>query len=182
MKKNGLMIGAVFAVALLVIYGFGGSEGEAGDNWQTEINWSSAEISLEELTAGQKPVFLFVTTDWCHYCKKMKSETFSDGRVQQILNDKFVNVVINPEKNGTVGFAGKISDKSRLSFREMATKLGVTGYPASFFLSPEGDVIGGQPGYLSAGQLADLAMYIGGGFYKNYKFNEFMNLPAEQKN
>ena len=106
----------------------------------------------------------------------MKAETFSQPGIQDILNDRFISITLNPELQGTASFTGE-----DISYADLARKLGVSGYPASFFFTPEGDLIGGQPGYLGPEDFEALGRYVGGGFYKDYKFDEFMRLPADQR-
>lgn len=175
MKKPVLLIVALFVVSILLINGFKGQASENGD-WQEGINWQIASMTQEEVVASDKPIYLFVTTDWCTFCKKMKAQTFTDPKVQQLLNELFITILVNPEKSGTTRFMGE-----ELSTADVAKKLGVTGYPASFFIAPDGKIIGGQPGYIDAKTLADMAEYVGDGHYKNYSFTKFRKLPTDQR-
>jgi len=165
MKKTALIVVAIFAAGLLVINGFkGGSKAGTGE-WAQEIKWTKASISKSEILAAAKPVFLFVHTEWCTYCRKMKSETFADPRVQQLLNDKFVALEINPETDGIADFTGE-----KLTYADLARRLRVNGYPMSFFFAPDGKLIAGQPGYIGAKEFADLAERIGSGHDTNNSF------------
>lgn len=175
MRKPIIIVLAIFAVGLLVVNGFK-TQADDGGNWQDDITWTDASVTADKIEEGGKPVYVFVSTEWCTYCKKMKNETFTDDRVQEFLNERFVNITINPELDGTANFTGE-----ELSYRDLAKKLGVNGYPANFFFAADGTFLGGQPGYLPPESFADIAEYIGGGFYKKYKFNEFLALPADQR-
>ena len=68
-----------------------------------------------------------------------------------------------------------------MSYKDLAARLGVNGYPASFFFTAEGTLIGGQPGYLEPTLFADLTQYVGGGYYTTYKFPDFQKLPREKR-
>jgi len=165
MKKTALIVAAIFAAGLLVINGFrGGSKASTGE-WLEKINWANASISKDEIMASGKPVFLYVHTDWCIFCKKMKNETFADPRVQQLLNDKFVAFEINPETDGIADFTGE-----KLTYAGLARRLRVDGYPMSFFFAPDGKLLAGQPGYIGAKEFADLAERIGNGHDTNNSF------------
>lgn len=179
MNKQTFTVLIIIVVGALAIYGFkgqGSSNAGGLTEWSEKISWTEPTLSAEQLASGGKPVFLFVSTDWCTFCKKMKAETFVDPFVQDLLNERFVNIIIDPEKQGTARFTGE-----DLSLADLARKLGVSGYPASFFFSPEGQLIGGQPGYLGADLFSDLAGYVGGGYYKNHKFDEYMQLPEAER-
>jgi len=176
MKKPVLVIVVLFAAVLLMMYGFKSPSAKSSGETAEGINWTVASTPQAEIEATGKPVYLFVSTDWCTFCKKMKSQTFTDPKVQELLNDLFVAITINPEKPGNVAFTGK-----EMSYSDLARQLGVTGYPANYFFGPDGKLIGGQPGYIDAKAFADIAEYIGDGHYKDINFNEFMKLPADKR-
>jgi len=179
MNKQTFTVLIIIVIGALAIYGFKGQGDSAAGGrgeWREKITWTEPLISGDKIAGGGKPVFLFVSTEWCTFCKKMKAETFVDPGVQNLLNERFVNIIMNPETDGMARFTGE-----DISFADLARKLGVSGYPAPFFFSPEGQLIGGQPGYLGADMFSDLAEYVGGEFYKEYKFDEFMKLPETER-
>lgn len=176
MNKSALTIVGIVAVGLLILYGFRANSTGSATAGEKSIVWADPGIAKEAVASGGKPVFLFVETDWCTFCKKMKVETFADADVQKQLNDRFVNIHINPEKAGVVRFTGE-----ELTFSGLAEKLRVTGYPATFFFTADGQLLGGQPGYIDPATFADLTSYIGGGYYTKYKFPEFQSLPKDQR-
>lgn len=176
MKKSVFLMVGLFLVSIFLINGFRGEFAGGGDEWQDGINWTTASITKDEIAATGKPVYLFVTTDWCTFCKKMKASTFTDPKVQKLLNELFVAIPLNPEKPGTANFTGEA-----LTYSDLARKLKVGGYPASFFFAPDGQLIGSQPGYIEAEMFADIAEYIGDGYYKDYSFPKFQALPADKR-
>jgi thioredoxin-related protein len=106
----------------------------------------------------------------------MKAQTFIDPKVKTLLNELFYPITINPETPGTAAFTGE-----ELGYRDLVGRLGVTGYPASFFFDPQGNLLGGQPGFVDAATFAEIAEYVGDGHYAKYSFAEFKELPADQK-
>ncbi|MEZ5357325.1 MAG: thioredoxin fold domain-containing protein [Candidatus Zixiibacteriota bacterium] len=170
MKKPAIIIIAILFIAWLGYNGFVNKSATAGSAWQDDISWTDAGITKDELAAKNKPVFLFITTDWCTFCKKMKGETFADPDIQNLLSDKFVNIVVDPEKEGTARFTGE-----ELSYKDLASKLGVTGYPTSVFYSDGGEVIGIQPGYIGVKDMKQITEYIGDGHYKDKSFQDYLS-------
>jgi len=176
MKKPVVIIVVLFAAVLLLINGFKSPSAKSESEGVEGIKWTMASTPQADIAATGKPVYLFVSTDWCTFCKKMKSQTFTDSKVQGLLNELFVTIIVNPEKPGNANFTGE-----EISYADLARKLGVTGYPANFFFDAEGKLIGGQPGYIDAKSFADMAEYVGDGHYKNLKFDKFMSLPSDQR-
>lgn len=61
-------------------------------------------INIDELIQlHQKPVILFFSADYCHYCTWMKKTTFSKKNNQK-LNDQFLFIEINEQFRGEVLF------------------------------------------------------------------------------
>lgn len=121
------------------------------------IDWLSYENGLSRMRSESKKVFLNFYADWCHYCKTMDKKTFTDEKVIDYLNRNFVSVRVNSDQN-----------------RKLAANFNVQGLPMSFFLTEEGDNIGGQPGYIAPDQLLPLLKYISTDSYKTMNFKEFI--------
>lgn len=176
MKKPILAIVVVFFIGILILSGLTGSSGKAGGDWQKKIAWADPAMSKTDVAVKGKPIYLFVSTEWCSFCKKMKGETFADPKVQDMLNSLFTPLTINPEIEGTASFTGV-----KLTYAELAKMLGVKGYPANFFFRADGTLIGGQAGYMDPAMFADLAEYIGDSHYSKYSFSTFQSLPSDKR-
>jgi len=57
--------------------------------WRTDFRAASAEAQ-----AGNKPLFLYFTADWCGPCQSLKQTTWADTDVEKALS-KFVAVKID---------------------------------------------------------------------------------------
>jgi len=58
---------------------------------------SSYEDALKSSKEQNKQIFLFLTAEWCGWCKKMKSETLSDPKVKEKL-DQYIVYVLDIDK------------------------------------------------------------------------------------
>lgn len=95
------------------------------------INWKyNFEDALKSAKSQQKPVMIDFYTDWCGWCKKLDSDTYSDPKVRAVA-EKFVCVKIDAEKESA-----------------LTSKYGVQGFPTIIFLSKDGNVISKITGYL----------------------------------
>ncbi|MFC6268328.1 thioredoxin family protein [Frigoriflavimonas asaccharolytica] len=70
------------------------------------IKHTFAEVEELQKTE-QRPVMVFVTADWCNYCQLTKVKTFSDKKVEKIINEKFYFVELNQNEKSTIQFMGK---------------------------------------------------------------------------
>lgn len=101
------------------------------------INWrSNLGDALRVSKESGKPVMVDFYTDWCGWCKKLDSDTYSSPKVSS-LADKFVCVKINAERD-----------------TQSAAKYQVTGYPTILFLDGKGNVLQRIPGYQPPDQFA----------------------------
>lgn len=80
------------------------------------INSQSKTIELEVLTfeeveklqkKAQKPIVVFIYTDWCKFCHGMKKITFKNKKIVKLLNDKFYFIELNAENKKGISFLGR---------------------------------------------------------------------------
>lgn len=80
-----------------------------------------------------KPMLLFFTAEWCHFCHQMADEAFTHPQVVS-LSERFVCILVNADLEPDV-----------------CRYFDVTGYPTIQFLSPRGvaleRIVGKKPGH-----------------------------------
>lgn len=107
-----------------------------------EINWqSSYGEALAVSKSENKPIMVIFTADWCVFCKKLENQTFTNSQIVREINNNFVAVKINKDKE-----------------TEIANDFNVGGIPDMYFLTPfdtEADlqIIARQLGFIEAKNL-----------------------------
>lgn len=134
----------------------------------TKPSWKSFDEGIKEAHSSNKIVLVDVYTGWCGWCKRMDKDVYSNRRVVDLLADRFVAVKLDAESSRKLTYKGQESTEMGL-----AQGFGVDGYPATIFLEPSGEGITLVPGYIPADSFAPILEYIGGGFYKKMKWDEF---------
>ncbi len=109
------------------------------------INWHSYEEGLVLSKVGKKKVFLHFYADWCVFCKKMAKETFQNPAVVSYLNNHFIPVRVDTDRNPAT-----------------AMKYGVTGLPSTWFLTEMGEAIGPVPGFIPPDTLLAMLKEVNG--------------------
>ncbi|MBN1794037.1 MAG: thioredoxin fold domain-containing protein [Candidatus Omnitrophica bacterium] len=95
------------------------------------LSWRySLRQALKEAKKTGTPVMIDFYTDWCHWCKKLDQDTYSDAAVKRRA-EYFLCVKVDGDKE-----------------RELVKAYGVRGYPTVLFLNSEGSTIGRIPGYV----------------------------------
>lgn len=113
------------------------------------IAWKSYSEGVALAKETGKKIYVNFHADWCTYCVKMGKETFVDKKVIAFLNDEFVAISVDTEKESDV-----------------ASKYKVRGLPTHLFLESDGSSIGAQPGFLDAKQFVKLLKFIQDEKYK----------------
>jgi uncharacterized protein YyaL (SSP411 family) len=86
-----------------------------------------------EAASQRKPMLVFFTASWCHFCHQMADEAFTHPQVVR-LSEQFVCVLIDADAQAA-----------------LCRQFQVTGYPTIQFVSPRGEpigrIVGKKPGY-----------------------------------
>jgi len=111
------------------------------------------EVTFQEadslLKIENKPIVVFLYTDWCKYCHSMKASVFSDSTVIDYLNENFYVVWFNGESNQDVSFAGKTfqfkPNGNGSGVHELAVQLGTIdgqlNYPTLSVLNEKYEIV-----------------------------------------
>jgi thiol:disulfide interchange protein len=109
------------------------------------VGWADFGDGLERAVSESKPVFVVFETSWCGYCRKMNRTTFKDPAVVEMLNG-MVAIRVDAEDDTKVG---------EFSGRELASRYGVSGYPALLVLDAAGRVRARKSGFLESSAFLD---------------------------
>ncbi|MCG8566909.1 MAG: thioredoxin fold domain-containing protein [Desulfobacterales bacterium] len=121
------------------------------------IDWQDYSPGLSRAKTAGKPVFLYFHADWCGYCRQLKQTTFKDKRVQDYLDENYVSISVDTEKEG-----------------DIAREWGVRGLPTLWFLEADGTKISSLPGYVGPDQFLMVLKYIKTKSYDTMSFQEFV--------
>ncbi len=134
-----------------------------------ELIWYEYNEGLDKAKAENKHILIDFYTDWCKWCEVMDDETYGDEAVKEIIQESFVPVKVNTEASDKVTYEGKLITKVQL-----ARVYGVTGYPNTWFLKPEGTPIAPLSGYVEPEPFVDVLNYIKDDIYEEMNFKEYV--------
>lgn len=133
------------------------------------VQWNNFQDGLELAKSENKKVLINVYTDWCKWCKKMDSEVFTNLDVLQYINNKFIPVKFNGESSNKIVYEGE-----SFSHSEFIQAFGINGFPATIFLTSEGDPITVLPGFHKPDEYLRILKFIGDDIFKEMSFEEYL--------
>ena len=122
-------------------------------------------VQFEQIDSLQniekRKVIVFIHTDWCKYCQVMKSKTFKNNDVVNLINEKFYFVDFNAEEKRKIVF-----NNTSFAFKPHGTKTGVhelaielgtidnqISYPVICILNEKNEIIFQHYSFLNAKDL-----------------------------
>jgi len=132
------------------------------------VQWLAFDAAIAKAQKENKHLIVDVYTSWCGWCKVMDRQTYGNADVAAYLNEHFVMAKVNGESAATLNWQGK-----SLTEREFAKTVGVTGYPSTFFMKPNADLLGGVPGYIKSPDMLIYAKYVSTRYYEKGKLQQF---------
>jgi thiol:disulfide interchange protein len=107
---------------------------------EAEIRWrESIPEALDQGRESGRLVLIFVTADYCGYCRKMERETWSDPQVVRRIEDGFVALKLDAEQHN-----------------ETVAKLAVRGLPTTIVYDGRGKHLKTVSGYSRPEAIAEL--------------------------
>jgi protein disulfide-isomerase len=103
-----------------------------GVEWLTDFN-----TALEKANRENKTVFLdFTGSDWCIWCKRLKSEVLDQPRFEQYARDHLILVEVDFPHNQT------LSRDQQKANHDLMESMGVGGFPTVMLIAPDGRRLG----------------------------------------
>jgi uncharacterized protein YyaL (SSP411 family) len=120
-------------------------------NRAAEIAWQTwGEAAFAQAEREQKPILLAISAVWCHWCHVMDETSYSDSRVIERINERFVPVRVDNDRRPDVN-----------------ARYNQGGWPTTAFLAPAGALLAGAT-YMPPEQMLGALDQIAN-FYKEHR-------------
>ncbi len=133
------------------------------------IHWLSYEEAVKANKKKKKKYLVDVYTSWCGWCKVMDKQTFSDPTIAKYINEKFIPVKLNAERDTFTVYQGEKVKEPFLAGRIFRA----SGYPTTVFLGENESVLHSQAGFLDPSAMGALLHYYGDNAYKTMSWDQF---------
>ncbi|MFO7998016.1 MAG: DUF255 domain-containing protein [Bacteroidales bacterium] len=160
----------LFTLVLFGVLLFGlPREGRAQED---QINWLTIEEAEALSRANPKKIFVDVYTDWCSWCRRMSSTTYTHPVIIRYINENFYPVKLNAEQSDPITFRGTefINQNAgqRRSAHDFAIALlrGKMGYPSVAFFDENLNLITAISGYRPPEKMEPLLVFFSEDVFK----------------
>ncbi|MTH17949.1 thioredoxin family protein [Flavobacterium sp. LC2016-01] len=118
--------------------------------------------SFEEIDSLQRiqkrKIIIFIHTDWCQFCQRMKATTFKNQEIIEKLNSDFYFIDFNAEEKREITFNNQTfkykPSGNNVGVHELALQLGTINnqiaYPVLCVLNEKNEIIFQYNNYLSS--------------------------------
>jgi thioredoxin-related protein len=136
---------------------------------RSKISWQNIESGLKQANRENKPIVVDFYTNWCHWCKVMDEKTYSSRSVIRYASRNLIMVKVNAESSRRYYVNGEY-----LSSPDLAKTFGVSSYPNTTFLLPDGRRLDAVSGYIPPEKFLPILKYIGDKAYKEMTFEQWL--------
>lgn len=126
--------------------------------------WRSYSDGMKLGQSRNKHIMINFYADWCHYCKQMFEETFTDEKVLSSLKENFVSIKVDTEAD-----------------RSLSMDYYVRGLPTIWFLKSDGQKLAPIPGFVPPDQFVKILKYVSTKSYETMSFKEFMDKGLDRQ-
>jgi uncharacterized protein YyaL (SSP411 family) len=116
------------------------------NNTSEELKWYDWNEGVEKARKEGKVALIDVYTDWCHWCKVMDKNTYTNEAVIALINKDFVPIKFNPELDKKY-----VNGKDTLTGRQLLGALSggnSSGYPTTYFYLTKKNIMYQEAGYI----------------------------------
>jgi thioredoxin-related protein len=133
-------------------------------NAQETVKWLSFEKAIELNKTNQKQFLVSIYTDWCGWCKKMDTETYTNPIIAKYINDNYHAIKLNGEGKEPITFNNytfKQKKQGNIVYHELSAAMldGKLSYPTTIILNKEVQLLDRIPGYLTPRKMEMVLAY-----------------------
>lgn len=160
MSKKSILLASLSLLILGSIYAFSISNPTKNVVDNTTIKWYTLEEAIELNKTDKKKFAIDIYTSWCHWCKVMDKQTFTDPAVIEYMNEHFYAIKFDGEYKENITFQGKeykFVNAGRRGINTLAYFFldGRAAYPTIVYLDEALNKVKVSPGFKKPGQMVE---------------------------
>ena len=147
--KRKVIIGALIA-GFIAIFAYFSFTQIVPQEIENAPDWLTMQEAMEKVSEDDNRLILVdIYEVGCRFCRQMEREVYPSPTIRAILDRDFHPVKVNGNSENMMKFLGE-----EMQEKEFASKMGVTAFPFTVVLDPEGNVIDRRRGYMDTQSLS----------------------------
>ncbi len=142
--KRKLLI-SLFISLFLIFFAYQAIQNVNPENRVTETEWVSFEEAFLLAAMDNKYLLIDIYEIGCKFCRAMEREVYPSDPVVALMDRFYVPVRLDGRSKDLITFLGEA-----MTEEEFALKMGVTAYPYTVVMRPDGSVVDSQRGYMDS--------------------------------
>ncbi|MEX1063049.1 MAG: thioredoxin fold domain-containing protein [Balneolaceae bacterium] len=116
--------------------------------------WMDLDTALAQARAepSDKLILIDIYEVGCRFCRQMEREVYPSESIRTLLDNNFYPVKVN----GNSG-ADMVFNNETMTEQEFAARMGVSAFPFTVVMDPEGNVVNSRRGYMG---VVDLSRFL----------------------
>ncbi|MEI6122604.1 MAG: DUF255 domain-containing protein [Bacteroidota bacterium] len=153
------------SLAILITISFSMAQKQQKKLTEIQFKWYTIEEATNLCKTHPKKIFIDIYTDWCGWCTKMTTTTFSDSIIKRYMALYYYPVKFNAEQKDTIAFNGNTyvnpNPNSPRSSHQLAISLlkGQMSYPSFIILNEKLEILNIIKGYRTSKELEPILHY-----------------------
>lgn len=144
-----LALGAL--LSFLLVAGWFAIQEAAPTDTEGLTDWVSFEEAFDVAKEDNKLLLLDIYEIGCKFCREMEATVYPSPAVKAIIEQSYVPVRIDGNSDTPLVWKGK-----KIPSKQFAQEMGVSAYPYTVIMTPEGQVLDSKRGFLSALEFSQL--------------------------
>lgn len=120
------------------------------------VQWLTYEQGLVKQRELKKPMILFFHLPYCYRCKQMESRVYGDAHVIRFVNNHFIPVMVDLDKE-----------------KQTARLFAIDYTPTHVFVAPDGTTVLREKDVIPKSRFELMLEYVGKEKYKTMKFEAY---------
>lgn len=166
----------VILTAILAVWMLGGGTIARAQDEPESIRWVSLDAAMDYSKRQNKMVLVFISNEWCGWCKLMEKKTFHQKSVVQYMNEHYLAVKFDALYTKDIWFKGfQFRYMPQLQAHQLAYQLldGKLKYPSIVLMNYKAEVITPIYGYMEGKELVRVLSYYAEGHYENISWEQY---------
>lgn len=131
--------------AFLIFFAYQAVQNVNPNNHVTETEWVPFEEAFTLASNENKYLLLDIYEIGCKFCRAMEREVYPSDPVVALMDRFYVPVRLDGRSKDFITYLGE-----EMTEEQFALKMGVTAYPYTIIMRPDGSVVDSQRGYMDS--------------------------------